>query len=94
LLHPEQIIIEPLVTEKAVGIRMLSRYVFKVHPSANKISVGKAVENLFKVKVKEVNTCIMKPKLRRRGAQIGKVGGFKKAYVTLMPGQKIEELEV
>jgi len=93
-VHPEQIILEQLVTEKAVGARALSRYAFKVHLNADKVSIASAIEKIFKVKVVSVNTLKIKPKIRRRGYQVGKKSGFKKAYVTLKQGQKIEELEV
>ncbi len=93
-MRPEQIIIEPQITEKAVGERALSRYVFKVNPLANKISIAQAVEQLFKVSVLAVNTCRVRPKQRIMGRSIGRTSQWKKAYVTLKRGQKIEELEV
>lgn len=92
-MHPEEIIVEPLITEKALGERVLSRYVFKVNPLATKIDVAQAVEKLFKVKVKSVNTNIVRPKRRVLGRSIGKTAEWKKAYVTLKQGEKIEELE-
>lgn len=92
-MRPEQIIVEPVITEKAVGERVLSRYVFKVNPLANKTSVARAVEQLFKVKVKSVNTSKVRPKRRVMGRSVGRTGYWKKAYVTLEQGQKIEELE-
>ncbi len=92
-MYPEQIILEPVISEKAVGERALSRYVFKVHPEATKIAVTQAVEQLFKVKVKAVNTINVKPKRRIVGRSIGRTAKVKKAYVTLEAGQKIEELE-
>ena len=94
MMRPEEIIIAPVVTEKAVGERPLSRYVFKVSPLANKISIAGAVEKLFKVKVRAVNTNKMRSKRRVMGRSMGRTAQWKKAYVTLEPGQKIEELEV
>ncbi len=93
-MHPEQVIIEQLVTEKAVGARVLSRYVFKVHVQATKVDVASAVRKLFKVKVKDVNTCQVKSKRRMRGRFAGRTPGWKKAYVSLVPGEKIEEIEI
>ncbi|NQT29077.1 MAG: 50S ribosomal protein L23 [Candidatus Saganbacteria bacterium] len=93
-MRPEQIIIEPLVTEKAIGERVSSRYVFKVNPAATKRSIADAVAKLFKVDVLSVNTCMVLPKRRILGKSIGKTSHFKKAYVSLKSGQKIEELEV
>ena len=93
-MHPEQIVIEPIITEKAVGVRVLSRYVFKVHLQASKVAIAQAVESLFKVKVKAVNTSRVRPKRRVVGRSIGATSQWKKAYVTLEQGKKIEELEV
>ena len=90
---PEQTIIELVLTEKAVGERALSRYVFKVHPKATKTSVAQAVEKLFKVRVTAVNTSMVRPRRRIMGRSIGRTSHWKKAYVTLAQGQKIEELE-
>jgi len=92
-MHPEQIILAPVVTEKAVGARTFSCYCFKVHNQANKIEVAQAVEKVFKVKVKAVNTLKVRSKKRITGRTIGRTPQWKKAYVTLMAGQKIEELE-
>ena len=93
-MQPEQIIIKPVVTEKSMGARVQPCYVFRIHAQATKIDVTQAVEKLFKVKVKSVNTCAVKAKRRVRGKYIGSTPGWKKAYVSLEQGQKIEELEV
>jgi large subunit ribosomal protein L23 len=89
-----QVIVAPIITEKAVGNKVLSRYVFKVLPQATKKDICIAVESMFKVKVTAVNTLKVRAKNRRRGYQVGKTSRWKKAYVTLSAGQKIEELEV
>jgi large subunit ribosomal protein L23 len=91
---PDQIIIAPLITEKAMGGRTASRYAFKVHLAAGKSAIADAVEKLFKVKVVKVNTLKVRPKQRITGRSIGRTSRWKKAYVTLTPGQKIEELEI
>lgn len=93
-MHPEQIILAPVVTEKAIGVRATSQYVFKVHSDANKKEIEGAIKKLFKVKVVSVNTCKVRAKTRVRGSIIGHTSKWKKAYVTLAAGQKIEELEV
>lgn len=93
-MHPEEVIIAPLVTEKSIGGRALARYAFKVNPLATKIAVKLAVEHLFRVKVQDVNTLKVKPKKKVTGHSIGRTSQWKKAYVTLRAGQKIEELEV
>jgi large subunit ribosomal protein L23 len=93
-MKPEQIIISPVMTEKALGGRAESRYVFKVHLDATKISIAAAIEKLFKVKVAAVNTSFVRSKQRTVGRSLGRTSRWKKAYVSLIPGQKIEELEV
>lgn len=92
-MHPEQIVIEPVITEKAVGERQLSRYVFKVNLLAEKIAIKQAIEKIFKVKVQDVNTCFVRGRKRSVGRSIGRTARWKKAYVTLVKGQKISELE-
>ncbi|MBN3032752.1 MAG: 50S ribosomal protein L23 [Candidatus Saganbacteria bacterium] len=88
-----QVIIEQLVTEKSVAERALARYVFKVNLKANKLSVKQAVEKFFRVKVAAVNTSYVRPKQRTMGRSLGRTERWKKAYVTLARGQKIQELE-
>ena len=92
-MHYGQIIIEPVITEKAVLGKALSCYVFKIHPDATKIAVAQAVEKLFKVNVVSVNTTKVRAKRRIVGRSIGRTSNWKKAYVTLKSGEKIEELE-
>ena len=84
----DQIIIEPIVTEKSVTQRALSRYVFRVNPLATKLEVKQAIEKAFKVKVKAVNICRIRPKRRVLGRSIGRTSRFKKAYVTLNRGKR------
>lgn len=86
-----QVIRKMLRTEKGARISEAAhQYLFEVQSSANKISIKRAVEELYKVKVKAVNTIVMpsKPKLVRRNP--GFTSEFKKAVVTLQPGQKID----
>jgi large subunit ribosomal protein L23 len=92
-MHPEQIILAPVVTEKAVGARAFSCYCFKVHSQATKIEITQAIAKIFKVRVKAVNTLKVRSKKRVTGRSIGRTSQWKKAYVTLAAGQKIEELE-
>lgn len=93
-MEAAQIIIEPIITEKAMSAKAQGRYLFKVHPLATKVDIKNAVEKIFKVAVKDVNTVINKGKTRMVGWRAGRTQSFKKAYVTLKTGQKIEELEV
>ncbi len=90
-----QILIKPCITEKATNLKEKNnQVVFWVHKDANKIEVKKAVEEAFKVKVKKVNIVNVKPKVKKRfGRVIGKKRGWKKAYVTLEEGSKIDFFE-
>ncbi|OGC34448.1 50S ribosomal protein L23 [candidate division WOR-1 bacterium RIFOXYB2_FULL_48_7] len=90
----DQIIIEPVLTEKSFTGRPNSCYVFRVNMRATKVAIRQAIEKAFKVKVKDVNTLFVKPKARSLGRSIGRTASWKKAYVTLIAGQKIQELEV
>lgn len=84
------IIKAPVITEKSSNISQDDRkYVFKVDAKASKIEIKQAIEKLFKVKVKKVNTLIVKPKRRRVGRYTGMTNKYKKAIVTLAEGNKI-----
>lgn len=90
-----QILIKPVISEKATDLKETgNQVVFIVHPEANKIEIQRAVEEAFKVKVEAVNVIRRQPQARRRmGRVTGKAPGFKKAYVTLAEGDKIEFFE-
>ncbi len=90
-----QILLRPLISEKASSLKdTAGQVVFYVHPRANKIEIKKAVQEAFKVKVLTVNVVKHQPRLRSRfGRPMGRVAGYKKAYVTLAPGEKIEFFE-
>ncbi len=78
----------PCLTEKATLLQEIDgKVVFKVHPKANKIDIKKAVEQMFKVKVKDVRTAAMHGKRKRVGRYIGQTSNWKKAYVTLAEGE-------
>lgn len=88
---PEDIIKVPLITEKGSLIGEKSNQVlFKVRPEANKIEVKKAVEVLFKVRVVKVRMIRYLGKIRRVGKTKGRLPQWKKAYVTLKDGDKID----
>ena len=89
-----QIILAPVVTEKAFGAKDERKYVFRVHPKATKVDIRAAVSKMFKVKVQAVNTVKVRGKRRAVGYKVWRTPSYKKAYVTLAPDQKIEELEV
>ena len=86
-----QIIIKALLTtEKSSVYQPAGKYLFLVVNSANKIQIKKAVEQAYKVKVKNVNTFMSAGKLKRVRHQLGRTPDTKKAVVTLVAGQKIE----
>jgi len=88
---PEQIIRAPLISEKGSLLAETSHQVlFKVRPDANKIEVKKAIETLFKVRVVKVRMARYLGKLRRVGRNMGRRPAWKKAYVTLREGDKID----
>lgn len=84
----------PLITEKGTYVNEIgNQVVFRVRPDANKIEIKRAVETLFKVKVLKVRTSHVLGKVRRVGRSIGRRPGWKKAYVTLGEGQRIDFFE-
>ena len=84
------IIIAPVITEKSAAQAEKNVYTFKVASDANKIAIKKAVEEAFGVKVEKVNTLNTKSKKKRVGRYTGKTKTYKKAFVTLKDGEKIE----
>jgi large subunit ribosomal protein L23 len=92
-LHPAQVLIRPVVSEKSYHQITENRYTFKVHKDAHKTQVRQAVEELFDVKVVGVNIVQMPSKPKRRGAIKGTRPGWKKAIVELKAGDKIEIFE-
>lgn len=87
------IIMRPLITEKAQIQTGLNKYAFEVDKRANKMQIKEAVEVAFNVRVNAVNTSMMKGKNKRYGRRESKLPDWKKAVVTLAPGEKIELFE-
>jgi len=83
----------PLITEKSTVLQTASKYAFEVTQDANKPLVKQAVEKAFKVEVVKVNIINMKGKSRRLGRRILPAHPWKKAIVTLKPGDSIEFFE-
>jgi len=84
-------VIKTLVrTEKGLALESERKYFFQVAKDVNKIEIKKAVEEIYKVKVQAVNTCIVRGKLKRVRQEQGSTTPWKKAIVTLKEGQKIE----
>ena len=84
------IIIRPVVTEKSSRMMEGNKYTFEVMPAANKIEIRKAIEEVFKVKVSSVHTIKVHSKPKRMGRFLGRTRSWKKAIVTLLPGERIE----
>ncbi len=88
------ILVQPLLTEKITGLREKSNTVgFVVHPEANRVQVKQAVESLLKVKVEKVNLMNVRGKMKRLGRFAGRRSDWKKAFVTLKEGEKLEMYE-
>jgi large subunit ribosomal protein L23 len=88
---PRSVLLAPVVSEKSYGmIAERHKYTFKVHPSAHKTEIRQAVEALFEVDVMDVNVIKVPAKPKRRGLHKGTRPGWKKAVVTVAPGQVIE----
>ena len=83
-----EVIIAPVVTEKCNALMQEKKYTFQVHPEAGKIEIGKAVEELFHVKVKSVNIMNYYGKQKRAGRtmKMGRRPDWKRAVVTLAEG--------
>lgn len=93
-LHPLDVILRPLITEKATRLSGEGKYAFEVQRSANKTQIADAVEKSFDVTVTSVNVMNMRGKSRRlRGNRVKYAPDWKKAVVTLAPGDKIELFE-
>jgi large subunit ribosomal protein L23 len=88
------IILSPLVTEKATLVSGTgNQVVFRVRPNAGKFAIKNAIETLFKVKVKKIRTIQYLGKTKRVGKSIGRKSAWKKAYVTLSEGDRIDFFE-
>tara|TARA_B100001057_G_scaffold352053_1_gene353579 strand:+ start:1041 stop:1346 length:306 start_codon:yes stop_codon:yes gene_type:complete len=85
-----EVIRSPLVSEKATYVSQFNYYVFRVSNDSNKFEIKNAIQNLFKVEVKSVNTLIQKGKTKRFKGKIGKRAAVKKAFVKLAEGQTID----
>ncbi|HBQ27991.1 50S ribosomal protein L23 [Peptococcaceae bacterium SCADC1_2_3] len=91
--NPRDILNKPVITEKSMSLVQGGKYTFIVALTANKVEVKKAVEELFKVKVKKVNTLRVKGKAKRVRNIVGRTSEIKKAIVTLREGDRIEIFE-
>ena len=93
-LDMHAVLVQPLLTEKLTSIRETTNTVgFIVHPDANRVQIKQAVETLLKVKVARVNVMNVLGKVKRLGRFSGKRSDWKKAFVTLKKGEKLELYE-
>lgn len=92
MLEPEQIVRRPIIlTEKSSRLREQgNKVIFEVRREANKIQIKDAIQSLFKVGVLDVNTLVMRGKDKRMGRGYAKLRNWKKAIVTLKPGDEIQ----
>ncbi len=92
-LHPNEVLIAPVVSEKSYSLISDRKYTFRVHENAHKTQIRQAVEQLFEVEVANVNVVKVQPKPKRRGTTRGRRPGWKKAIVQLKEGHEIEIFE-
>jgi large subunit ribosomal protein L23 len=92
-LHLYEVLRRPLITEKATSLKEEDKYAFEVAGNATKPQIKEAVEQAFKVKVNKVNVVTVPGKTRRFGRREVTGSPWKRAIVTLAPGQKISFFE-
>ncbi len=92
-LHPYQVILRPLITEKATNLTSENKYVFEVDTKANKHQIRHAVATAFNVRVIKVNTMNVHGKSRQVGRRVTQTRNWKKAIVTLAEGDTIQLFE-
>jgi len=88
-LHPNEILISPIVSEKSYSLIADRKYTFRVHKNAHKTQIRQAVEQLFDVHVTAINVSKVQPKAKRRGYTKGYRAGYKKAIVQIREGETI-----
>ena len=93
-MTPTEIVQGPVITEKGTLVNeQANQVIFRVHVHANKVEIRHAVETLFKVKVEKVRTSRQLGKVRRVGRHLGRRPNWKKAYITLAEGSRIDFFE-
>ena len=88
-LHPNQVLLAPVVSEKSYSLISDRKYTFRVHEDAHKTQIRQAVEELFDVKVLEVRTMSVKGKPKRRGFSAGHRRSWRKAIIQVREGDSI-----
>ncbi|TVR69624.1 MAG: 50S ribosomal protein L23 [Spirochaetaceae bacterium] len=92
-MNPEQIVIQPILTEKSNGQREFGEYTFRVDPRANKVQIKDAVSRLFGVHAVRCRIVNVKSKPKRTRAAKGRTASWKKAVVKLADGERIAAFE-
>ena len=92
-MHLYEVLRRPLITEKSTALQGLNKYCFEIADGANKLQIKQAIEKAFKVTVTKVNVVTMQGKKKRMGRREIQTLPWKKAVVTLKPGDKIEFFE-
>jgi len=92
--NPHDVIVKAIISEKGTRLREGgNKYLFQVHPDANKIEIKHAVEQIFEVHVEAVRTQFVLGKIKRLGRFTGRRSNWKKAIVTLKQGDTIDLFE-
>ena len=92
-MNPRSVLIRPIVSEKSYALLGANKYTFRVPADAHKTQIRQAVEEIFGVRVVDVQTMTVKPKPKRRGWSSGHTRGWKKAIVRLHEEDSIELFE-
>ena len=92
-LHPNEVLLAPVVSEKSYSLISDRKYSFRVHKDAHKTQIRQAVEDLLDVHVESVNISHVRAKPKRRGMFRGTKPGWKKAIVQLREGESIDIFE-
>lgn len=88
-MHLSEVIVKPVLTEKTYKQMAEGIYTFTVNRKANKSHVKKAFEQIFEVKIADVNIINSKPKIKTVGRFVGKTSAVKKALIKLAPGEQL-----
>jgi large subunit ribosomal protein L23 len=92
-MNINQVLVKPTITEKSTILQETGKYTFQVAPRANKVEIKAAVQKSFAVTVVDVNITKIHGKRKRYGPKLSKQPDFKKAVVTLRPGDRINIIE-
>jgi large subunit ribosomal protein L23 len=92
-MNIEDVLVEPVISEKANALREQDKYVFIVRPDATKVQIKEAVRKLFNVKVVDCTTMNVGGKMKRLRGKPGLTSSYKKAIVRVAPGEKIQAFE-